>query len=456
MKTTLLVIDDDTHVQALLERIFEREGYDVVAATTGAEGLDALPRHPIDVVLLDLHLPDQDGLSVLSKMRVEEHDQPVLMMSGEGTVESAVRATQLGAVDFLQKPLLRERVLVTLGNVLRFERIRQENEALMEGYAHGLVGSGRAMRSLLHTVDKAAPTEGRVLITGENGTGKELIARAIHEGSRRRQHPFIKLNCAALPRDLIESELFGHEQGAFTGASRTRRGKFELADEGTLFLDEIGEMPPEMQAKVLRVLQEGEFERVGGDRTISVDVRVVAATNRDLEAMIESGKFRQDLYYRLNVIHVRTPPLRERREDIPDLVRHFLKLAAERNGSLGAEFSSRALSTLSGFDYPGNVRELQNLVERLVILSDTDTIDEADVLRHAGTGEQTQESGPLYQPGISFKELVDRSGRRILEEALHHHEFRMAETARALDMERSHLYKKCRALGVDLSVKRSA
>ncbi len=452
MRPTILVVDDDEHVQALLERIFEREGFDVVRASSGAEGLAALPSHPIDVVLLDLHLPDQDGLSVLSKMRVDEHDQPVLMMSGEGTVESAVRATQLGAVDFLQKPLVRERVLVTISNVMRLERLRRENEALAHDSTRGLIGTSRAMRGVLHMIEKAAPTEGRVLITGENGTGKELVARAIHESSRRADHAFIKLNCAAIPRDLIESELFGHEQGAFTGATRTRRGKFELADEGTLFLDEIGEMPTEMQAKVLRVLQEGEFERVGGDRTLSVDVRVVAATNRNLEQMIEDGRFRQDLYYRLNVIHIRTPPLRERKEDIPELAHHFVARAAERNGSPAVELHGRALEALARHDYPGNVRELQNLVERLVIMAEGDVIDIADVLRHAGEEPQGKNGAAgLFAPGRSFKDLHDAAGRRILEEALEHHGYNMSETARALEMERSHLYKKCRALGVETS-----
>ncbi|MEO1482477.1 MAG: sigma-54 dependent transcriptional regulator [Myxococcota bacterium] len=449
MKPTMLIVDDDEQVQALLGRILEQEGYDVVRAGDGEAGLHSLARHPVDIVLLDLHLPDQDGLSVLGRMRSEEHDQPVLMMSGEGTVESAVRATQLGAVDFLQKPLLRERVVVTVANVLRFEQLRRENEALANDMRRGLVGSGRAMRALNHTIDKAAPTEGRVLITGENGTGKELVARALHERSRRASQPFVKLNCAAIPRDLIESELFGHEQGAFTGATRTRRGKFELADEGTLFLDEIGEMPAEMQAKVLRVLQEGEFERVGGDRTLVVDVRVVAATNRQLDTMIQDGTFRQDLYYRLNVIHIRTPPLRERREDIPELVHHFVAQAAERNSASRIEFHQNAIQHLQRHSFPGNVRELQNLVERLVIMRERDVIDVGDIIRQVGLDEGGASGPRLFEPGHSFKVLVERASRSVLEEALDHHNYNMTETARALEMERSHLYKKCRALGVE-------
>ncbi|MEO1172876.1 MAG: sigma-54 dependent transcriptional regulator, partial [Myxococcota bacterium] len=313
----------------------------------------------------------------------------------------------------------------------------------------GLVGSGRAMRALNHTIDKAAPTEGRVLITGENGTGKELVARALHERSRRASQPFVKLNCAAIPRDLIESELFGHEQGAFTGATRTRRGKFELADEGTLFLDEIGEMPAEMQAKVLRVLQEGEFERVGGDRTLVVDVRVVAATNRQLDTMIQDGTFRQDLYYRLNVIHIRTPPLRERREDIPELVHHFVAQAAERNSASRIEFHQNAIQHLQRHSFPGNVRELQNLVERLVIMRERDVIDVGDIIRQVGLDEGGASGPRLFEPGHSFKVLVERASRSVLEEALDHHNYNMTETARALEMERSHLYKKCRALGVE-------
>ncbi|MEM6531375.1 MAG: sigma-54 dependent transcriptional regulator [Myxococcota bacterium] len=449
MKPTMLIVDDDVQVQALLGRILEQEGYDVVQAVDGESGLSSLARHPVDIVLLDLHLPDQDGLSVLGRMRSEEHDQPVLMMSGEGTVESAVQATRLGAVDFLQKPLLRERVVVTVANVLRFEQLRRENEVLSSGLRQGLVGSGRAMRALNHTIDKAAPTEGRVLITGENGTGKELVARALHERSQRAGHAFVKINCAAVPRDLIESELFGHEQGAFTGATRTRRGKFELADEGTLFLDEIGEMPPQMQAKVLRVLQEGEFERVGGDRTISVDVRVIAATNRQLEQMIQDGTFRQDLYYRLNVIHIRTPPLRERFEDIPELIHHFIARAVERNSASRVEFHADAVEHLQRHEFPGNVRELQNLVERLVIMRERDVVDVGDIIRHVGMDEPAASIAKVFEPGHSFRTLVDRVSRRIIEEALDHHDFNMTETARALEMERSHLYKKCRALGVD-------
>src|SRR5688572_25595587 len=326
MSLTVLIADDEPAIVKSLARVLERKGHGIESSSNGAGVFEILAARPIDAVLLDLHMPDQDGLSVLAAMRAKGYEQPVIMVSGEGTIEQAVRAVQLGASDFIQKPFAPERVLITLDNALRFVRLAREHAELKAEVSatEELLGTSAVMLQLKATIEKAAPSEGRVLITGENGTGKELVARAIHARSARRAGPFVKFNCAAVPVNLIESELFGHERGAFTGAIAPRRGRFENADGGTLFLDEVAEMPPEMQAKMLRVLQEGELERLGGSKPIKVDVRVIAATNRNLEQMIGEGRFREDLYYRLNVIRLEVPPLRARKDDVPLLTRRFV------------------------------------------------------------------------------------------------------------------------------------
>src|SRR3954467_14043728 len=379
MPATILIVDDEKNILLTLSQALQLQGYRTELAASGKLALDVLSSRPVAAVLVDVKMPAMEGLTALEKLHGQRPKLPVIMMSGHGTIETAVRATQLGARDFLEKPIARDRLLVALRNALEHQAVIEELEVLRDQAGRfEMVGTSAAMQRIYELIRKTAPSEGRVLITGENGTGKELIARALHQNSRRKQGPFVKLNCAAVPHELIESELFGHEKGAFTGAVSVRRGKFELAHEGTLFLDEIGDMPPAMQAKLLRVLQEGELERVGGAETIKVDVRAIAATNKDLEKEIARAQFREDLYYRLNVVQLHSPPLRERKEDLLDLTGSFLKEACAKNGKKGMTLSREALMVLAGHDFPGNVRELRNLVERLAILSEGPVISGKD------------------------------------------------------------------------------
>src|SRR5512147_1910481 len=382
MSALVLVVDDEKNIQVTLSRALSMAGYAVETAGGGREALEKIAALPVDVVVMDVRMPDLDGLAVLEKARETRPELPVIIMSGHGSIETVRSAFKLGAFDYLEKPITeKDKLLVAVKNALALQSLRAENDALRrEAGALEMVGSGPAMQRLFEIIGRAGPSEGRVLITGENGSGKELVARALHEHSRRREGPFVKLNCAAVPAELIESELFGHERGAFTGAVAARRGKFELADGGTLFLDEVGDMPAAMQAKVLRVLQEGEFERVGGQQTLRCDVRVVAATNKDLGAEVKAGRFREDLFYRLAVVPIHAPPLRERREDVPALAERFLSEACERNGRRPMRLAREAVAALQAHAWPGNVRELRNLVERLAILSDGPEIGAADVV----------------------------------------------------------------------------
>ncbi len=448
MHATVLVADDERNIQVTLSRALSMDGYAVEVASGGREALDKIAALPVDVVVMDVRMPDLDGLSVLEKARESRPDLPFVVMSGHGSIETVRSAFKLGAFDYLEKPITeKEKLLVAVRNALAMRSLREENARLRrEAGPAEMVGSGPAMQKLFDVVRRAAPSEGRVLVTGENGTGKELVARALHEQSRRRGGPFVKLNCAAVPAELIESELFGHERGAFTGAVAARRGKFELADGGTLFLDEVGDMPPAMQAKVLRVLQEGEFERVGGQQTLRVDVRVVAATNKDLDAEVKAGRFREDLFYRLAVVPIHAPPLRERREDVPDLATRFLAEACERNGRRPMRLSREAIAALQSHEWPGNVRELRNLVERLAILCDGPEITGDDV--HAVLPGARRPRVDRFRRGASFHDLVEEAEREIVLGALEAHGDNVSDTARALDLERSHLYKKMRALGI--------
>jgi DNA-binding NtrC family response regulator len=402
-----------------------------------------------DLVLLDVALPDGDGVDLLGRLRGAGNDVPAIVMSGHGTIEAAVRATKLGALDFLEKPLSTDRLLLVVDNTLRLSRAEAEARELKAeaGHFDDLIGKSPSMRDLADRVLRAARSAASVLVTGERGTGKELVARAIHRASPRSRGPLEKLNCAAVPADLIESELFGHEAGAFTGATKLRRGKFERANGGTLFLDEVGDMPLAMQAKLLRVLQESEIERVGGSATLRVDVRVVAATNRDLTEAYKKGEFRADLFDRLNVLPLALPPLRARREDIPALALHFTTIAARANNRPHVRLGDEAVAALARHSFPGNVRELRNLVERLVILSPDDAVTEADVERALGMGTSPAHAG-LYRAGVPFRVLVEEAERTIVEEALRAHGGQMTATARGLELERSHLYKKARALGL--------
>jgi DNA-binding NtrC family response regulator len=449
-KPALLVVDDEPNILSTLRRALELEGYAVEVAGSGRIALDKLKAAGFDAVLLDVAMPDMDGLTTLKHIRATLPELPVMMMSGNATLATAVEATRLGACDFLEKPLTTDKVLITVQNALKLARLERESlqakkreRAEIEQW---MVGSGPRMRRIVETLRKAAPTSARVLVTGERGTGKELVARALHELSKRKEGPFVKLNCAAIPAELIESELFGHEKGSFTGATQLRRGKFEQAHGGTLFLDEIGDMTPEAQAKVLRVLQENEIERVGGSETITVDVRVVAATNKDLRDDMQKSRFRADLYDRLNVVPVEVPPLRERKEDIPALVEHFLEETCAQNGKRKLTLAQPALSLLMQHDWPGNVRELRNTIERLVIFASSSAIGEEDV-QSALPGVKSVRG--RYQRGAALKDLVASAEREIVLAALEANAHHIANTARELGLERSHLYKKMRALGID-------
>ncbi len=448
-RAQILVVDDEPSILVTLKKVLSLEGYGVDVAGGVAVAEAKLAKLSYDVVLLDVALPDGDGLALLSKLMAGGLEAQVIMMSGHATIDAAVRATRLGALDFLEKPLSTDRLLVVLDNALRLSRAEAEAEELRleAGLGGELLGESRPMLALREQLMRAARSNASVLVLGERGTGKELLARAIHRASPRAKGPLERLNCAAVPAELIESELFGHEAGAFTGATKQRRGKFERAGGGTLFLDEVGDMPLPMQAKLLRVLQEREIERVGGSETLKVDVRVVAATNKDLPAAVAAGSFRADLHDRLNVLPLDIPPLRARRDDIPLLSAAFLKAARLANGRPGLSLSEGALAALAAHSFPGNVRELRNVIERLVILNPDDRVTEADVARAIGMTGVSQSAG-LYRVGIPFRVLSEEAERTILEEALAHHSGQMAATARALGLERSHLYKKAKALGL--------
>ena len=451
----LLIVDDDANTLASLARAFRLAGHEATVCDNAARALELVKSQPFDMMMSDVVMPGKDGLAMLEDMRGQGISLPVVMISGQANIEMAVRATRLGAIDFLEKPLSTDKLLLTVDNVLKLKRLEEENRDLRQRVGkHEIVHAGEAMRRVMAQVNRVAASEARVCILGETGTGKELIARALHDRSARRGGPFVTLNCAAVPGELIESELFGHEKGSFTGATARHAGKFEQAHRGTLFLDEIGDMPLVMQAKLLRVLDEGQVERVGGDRSLAVDVRVIVATHRDLDKLVKAGAFRQDLYHRIFVFPLVLPALRERVEDIPALVAHFARQVAEVNGWKPKPFLPEAIAELQRYPWPGNVRELRNVVERLLLLADGQ-VDEAEVrlaLPHAepgGTpGEPASYGGTLAERTDSFERA------QILAELKRHNQ-RMTDTARALGLERSHLYKKCQALGIDLRAMRN-
>jgi two-component system nitrogen regulation response regulator NtrX len=441
----ILIVDDEHAIQTSLRGVLEDEGYRVTTVGTGADALRALADETPDLIFLDIWMPGLDGLDTLSEIKRLRPEPAVIMVSGHATIETAVKATRLGAYDFIEKPLSLEKVLLTATHALEHARLARENETLRARLDRRfeITGDSRVTRALRDQITLAAPTMGRVLIHGENGSGKELVARAIHALSARAEQALVEVNCAAIPEELIESELFGHERGAFTGALARRRGRFELADGGTLFLDEVGDMSLKTQAKVLRALEEQSFERVGGKETVKVDVRVIAASNRDLAALIAEGRFREDLYYRLNVIPIEVPALRARREDIPLLVDHFLALFCAENGRRPKCISAEALAYFLGYDWPGNVRELRNMVERLVIMTPGDVITPDDL--PAPLRPRADTPLPTEARERTLKEARDSFERAYIMAELRAHDWNMTRTAERLGIERSHLYRKVRA-----------
>jgi two-component system nitrogen regulation response regulator NtrX len=447
---SILIVDDEPGVRSALGGVLRDEGYTVDAVDSGEACLDRLSRRAFDVVVLDIWLPGMDGLATLARMRERQVDAQVVIISGHGNVESAVRAIKMGAFDFVEKPLSLEKTVLAVRNALRQRHLEAENLALRARVdaQHTMVGESAAMQRLREQVAMAAPTNGRVLIFGENGTGKELVARNIHALSLRRAGPFVEVNCAAIPEELIESELFGHVRGAFTGAVADRRGKFELAHGGTIFLDEIGDMSLKTQAKVLRVLQEQVMEAVGGSTRIRVDARVLAATNKDLREEIRAGRFREDLYFRLNVVPISVPPLRERRDDIPLLADHFMALLAREYGRRAKRFEIDAVEALQRYGWPGNVRELRNVVERLMIMVPGDRVSSRDLLfLDHGTGSPVTADVPS-ESMMPLHDARDDFERQYILRALAAQHGNISRTADMLGVERSNLYRKMRAFGI--------
>jgi two-component system nitrogen regulation response regulator NtrX len=468
MKPRVLVIDDEPAIRDSLRMILEYEDYEFIGAASGAEGVATVKRVAPDVVILDIKMPGMNGLETLAAIRGADESVPVAMISGHGTITDAMQATRLGAFDFIEKPFTSERVLVTVAKGLELRNLRQENRELrlaMEA-KYEIVGTSPALIKVLDSVKRAAPTNATVLLLGESGVGKELVARTIHRNSPRAGQRFIQVNCAAIPEELIESELFGHEKGSFTGATEKQLGKFEQADHGTIFLDEVGDMSAKTQAKVLRVLQEQEVERLGSARTIKVDVRVIAATNKNLEDAIQRGEFREDLYFRLNVIPIVVPPLRERRADVPLLVEHFAKRASEEHNLKPKRFDARAMEALQGYRWRGNIRELRNAVERLMIMAPADVVRLEDLpaeLRGNGatgtapgaspvgavpSAEAGQAAARLTPSAGTLKEFKDAAERAYLVQKLRENGWNISRTAEVIDTPRSNLYKKLEQYGI--------
>jgi two-component system nitrogen regulation response regulator NtrX len=451
MARTILVIDDEESILQSLEGILIDEGFEVQSESSGARGLDRVDEVMPDLVLLDIWMPDMDGIETLVKLKENYPHLQVIMMSGHGSIETAVKATKLGAYDFIEKPLSLEKVLLSINNALHYYQLEEEISLLREKDKgrYKITGNSEAIKKLKEQMKIVAPTNAWVLISGENGTGKELVAHRIHRMSKRSQKPMVEVNCAAIPEELIESELFGHEKGAFTGATAMKKGKFDLAHEGSLFLDEIGDMSLKAQSKTLRILQEQKFERVGGSRTIHVDVRVIAATNKDLEEEIDRGTFRDDLYYRLNVVPIIVPPLRERLDDIPELAEDFMK-AMYLNANLEAkEFSDEAIEILKKYHWPGNVRELKNLVERLVIMSPKEVIKAQDIPAPFNQESAIPDKDETLMTMDSFKEAKTKFEKAFIAKKLQQFKGNISQTAEAIGIERSNLHKKIKLYGLD-------
>lgn len=445
-KHHILIVDDEKNIRDTLSSLLIDEGFEVSTVSNGIEVFEFLTSHLPDVILLDIWMPHKDGLEVLQELQVKNLNQIVIIMSGHGTIETAVRATKLGAYDFIEKPLSIDKLMLVIQNLLSVKKLKEENLFLRERVYQKfeLIGRSSHIVNIRKQVAIAAPTHSWILITGENGTGKELVARQVHLQSLRKEKPFIEVNCAAIPEELIESELFGHEKGSFTGAHSSKQGKFELADEGTLFLDEIGDMSLKTQAKILRVLQEQKFERVGGVTSLQVDVRVIGATNKDLKAEIQKGKFREDLYYRLNVIPIHVSSLRDRSEDIPDLVQCFLEEVAKEIGKKIKSITPRAIKLLQAYQWPGNVRELRNVIERLIIMTPGDIIEEEDI--SISIREMSQNEGLLND----FRKARQQFEKEYILEKLRENRGNVSKTAKLIGVERSNLHRKMKIYDIEL------
>jgi DNA-binding NtrC family response regulator len=457
-KADILIVDDEANTLASLARAFRLAGHEATVCDNAAKALELAKSRPFDLILSDVVMPGRDGLALLGDLKSSGVAAPVVMMSGQAHIEMAVKATRLGALDFLEKPLSTDKLLLTVENALKLKRLETENLELRRRVGkHELVWTGEAMRRVMAQIDRVAASESRVCIYGETGTGKELVARTLHEKSARAAGPFVTLNCAAIPAELIESELFGHEKGSFTGATQRHIGKFEQAHHGTVFLDEIGDMPLAMQTRLLRVLEESEVERIGGDKPVAVDVRVVVATHRNLEEMVEAGSFRRDLYHRVVVFPITLPPLRARREDIPALVEYFVRQVCAQNGWKPAPFTPEAVEALREYPWPGNIRELRNAVERLLLLAvdgvDTATVELA-LPRRAGSSSVEAIDAEARGTGCALAQRVAEFERATMLAELERSQGHVTNAAKALGLERSHFYKKCQQLGIDLRAER--
>ncbi|MFH1845194.1 MAG: sigma-54 dependent transcriptional regulator [bacterium] len=446
----ILVVDDERNIRKLLAGVLEDEGYTVTTAGDTDAAEQVLLGGDVDLLLLDVRLPGADGLTFLKQLQQTGSPVPVLMMSGHGTIDTAVAATRLGALDFIEKPIQAERLLLSVANGLRLRQLQHENVTLRRSLSGDseILGESAAIQRVREEIARAAPTEARVLITGENGTGKELAAAALHTGSDRTERPFIKVNCAAIPSELLESELFGHERGAFTGAVNSRRGKFELAQHGTLLLDEIGDMNPTTQAKLLRLLEEGELTRVGGERSLRLDVRIFASTNQDLDRLMREGGFRQDLYHRLKVIPIHLPPLRERPGDVALLARHFYASFGRAMGRPGVQLTPEAVKRLEAYPWPGNVRELRNLMERAVIMADHEDLDAAAISRLVSPSGAGSDSAELFADIPTLTGKLEAFEQELIRTALHRANGNIAQAARQLGLDRANLYRKIQRLGL--------
>jgi len=447
---TVLIVDDEKNIRETLKDVLEDEGYKILMAEDGKQAIEILKRYQVDVLLLDLWLPKVGGMEVLDRVKREYYDIEIIIISGHGTIDAAVKATKIGAFDFIEKPLSLERVLNVVDHAVKISRLRRENIFLREGTRkkyYMVEGKSKAHEEVENLISSCAESNARILITGENGTGKEVVARRIHDKSKRRDAPFIAVNCAAIPDTLIEAELFGYQKGAFTGAIEDKKGKFELADSGTIFLDEIADMSLEAQSKVLRVLEEMQFERVGGVEPIKIDVRVIAATNKDIVQEINEGRFREDLYYRLNVVPIRIKPLREKKEDIPILIDYYLEFFANENNERKKLIEQKALQFLTEeYTWPGNIRELKNLMERLNILSRGDSIGIEDVKKNIPS-----EREPLLFPcAMGLREARDSFEKNFIEMILSENNYNISRAAQILQIERSNLYKLVKKLGIEI------